>query len=64
MDNAKREDLFRQAGKITYDDAEIIPLVSVFQMHAVRKGIEYIPRNDGFTLDYNIRLATGSTAKN
>jgi peptide/nickel transport system substrate-binding protein len=54
MDDAKREDLFRQAGKIAYDEAGIIPLFSPFEMHAVRKGIIYKPRNDAYTLIYNI----------
>jgi peptide/nickel transport system substrate-binding protein len=57
MDDGKREELFRQAGQIAYDEAGIIPLFSPFEMHAVRKGIVMHPRNDAYTMIYNIEPA-------
>ena len=63
MDDAKRLEIFRQAGKTTYDDAQIIPLMNVFEMHAAKKGIVYAPRNDAFTLVFNINPANDHEAK-
>jgi peptide/nickel transport system substrate-binding protein len=60
MDNAKREELLRQAGKIALDDAGIIPLMSIYEMHATRKGIIYKPRNDAYSLIQNIVPDTGA----
>lgn len=63
MDNAKREALLRRAGKIAFDDAGVIPLMSVFEMHGVRKGITLRPRNDAYTLIHNIVPSPAAGAK-
>ncbi|MYZ47668.1 ABC transporter substrate-binding protein [Propylenella binzhouense] len=55
MDDAKREALFVEAGRIAMDDAVMVPLWMPSEAVATRKGITYDMRADGLNFVQNIK---------
>ena len=54
MDDAKREKMLQDAGRLALADNVIIPMLSASEMFATRKGVVYKPRNDAITYIHNI----------
>lgn len=54
LDNDKREALLRQAGETGINDLGVIPLFFITNNWALRKGLAYTGRADGYTLPYYI----------
>jgi peptide/nickel transport system substrate-binding protein len=55
LDNAKREELLRQATKIAMTDLGVIPVFFLANTWAVRKDLSYPGRADGYTLAYDVK---------
>jgi len=57
MNEKERETLQKQAMKLALSEGAIIPLVQLNSTWAVRKGLTFKPRADGFTMAMDIREA-------
>jgi peptide/nickel transport system substrate-binding protein len=55
LDDAKREELLRQATKIAMTDLGVIPVFFLANTWAVRKDLSYPGRADGYTLAYDVK---------
>ncbi|MES2902382.1 MAG: ABC transporter substrate-binding protein [Pseudomonadota bacterium] len=55
IDAVAREDLQKQAAALALGDAAILPLLHLKAAWAMRPGLTYLPRSDGFTLAMNVR---------
>lgn len=54
LDDNKRQTLLREAGEIGMNDLGVIPLFFITNNWALRKGLQYGGRSDGYTLPYYI----------
>ena len=57
IDNAKREDLLRQAQAVVLDDHGILPLHFEVTAWAYKPDIDYKPRTDQYTLAFDVKPA-------
>ena len=57
VDDAKREELLRQASKLAMSDFAVIPLHFEITPWAYRKGLSYQPRIDQYTLATEVKRA-------
>ena len=48
VDDAKRESLLQQVAEISMADQAVVPLLYPDNVYALRKGLAYIPRSDGY----------------
>lgn len=55
LDDAKREELLRQATKTAMTDLGVIPVFFLANTWAVRKDLSYPGRADGYTLAYDVK---------
>ncbi|KZL28647.1 ABC transporter substrate-binding protein [Pseudovibrio ascidiaceicola] len=54
VDDEKRQDLLAKATEIAINDQAIIPLHYQVNTWATRKGLEYLPRTDEYTLSWGV----------
>jgi peptide/nickel transport system substrate-binding protein len=63
LDDDKRADLLRQAQTVVLDDHGILPLHFEVTAWAFKKGIDYKPRTDQYTLPFDVKAVGGTAAK-
>jgi peptide/nickel transport system substrate-binding protein len=55
LDSGRREELLRQATSIAMSDLGVIPVFYLANTWAIRKGLTYEGRSDGYTLPYDVK---------
>ena len=55
--------MLQQATKMAMDDLGIMPIHFQYTIWATRKGVQYVPRTDEYTLAFQFKQAPGEMAK-
>ena len=55
LDDAKREELLRTATEIAMKDQGVIPIFFLANTWAIKKGLAFAGRSDGYTLAYDVK---------
>ncbi|TMG97389.1 MAG: ABC transporter substrate-binding protein, partial [Betaproteobacteria bacterium] len=63
VDDENRSQMLQQATKMAMDDLGIMPIHFQYTIWATRKGVQYVPRTDEYTLAFQFKQAPGEMAK-
>ena len=59
VDDEKREAMLQQATEMAMDDLGIMPIHFQYTIWATKKGVQYTPRTDEYTLAFQFKPVKG-----
>jgi len=63
VDDSNRSQMLQQATRLSMEDLGIMPIHFQYTIWATRKGVQYVPRTDEYTLAFQFRPVGGEIAK-